>query len=62
MESKDFIKWNELATGSTCFICDKTNQSADDEDNVCDDCCVKWKYEEYGELGEGYYKVFPTQK
>ena len=57
MKSEHFIKWSELATGSTCFICDKTNSSPDDEDNICEHCSTEWKYDEYGVLGEGYYML-----
>ena len=52
----DFIKWNNEAAGTNCFICDKPNTAPVDEDNVCEKCCSQWKYDEEGEKGEGYYK------
>ena len=52
----DFIKWNNEAAGTNCFICDKPNSAPADEDNVCEKCGSQWKYDEEGEKGEGYYK------
>ena len=55
-EDFDFVGWiPEAENPDNCFICGKSNQGFEGNDNVCTTCHESWEYDEGGEEGEGYY-------
>ena len=55
-EDFDFVGWiPEAENPDNCFICGKSNQGFEGNDNVCTTCDESWEYDEGGEEGEGYY-------